>query len=99
MPPRAPRRGMPITHSQEPGPPPSRGPRPPRVSQTPLSMHVSTPSRGSGTAACPAAAGVHKILTRGAHGTPHLESCTPYSDDHSAYRGCQDDRHAQRHAL
>ena len=53
-------------------------------------MHVSTPSRGSGTAACPAAAGVHKIQTRRAHGTPHLESCTPYSDDHSAYRGWQD---------
>ena len=53
-------------------------------------MHVSTPSRGSGTAACPAAAGVRKILTRRAHGTPHLENCTPYSDDHSAYRGWQD---------
>ena len=55
-----------------------------------LSVHVSTPSRGSGTAACPAAAGVHKILTHRARGTPHLESCTPYSDDHSAYRGWQD---------
>ena len=56
----------------------------------PPSVHDSTPSRGSGTAACPAAAGVRKILTRRAHGTPHLENCTPYSDDHSAYKGWQD---------
>ena len=55
-----------------------------------LSMHVSTPSRGSGTAACPAATGVHKILTRRAHGTPYLEARTPYSDDHAACRCWQD---------
>ena len=60
------------------------------MSPGPPSVHDSTPSRGSGTTACPAAAGVRKILTCRAHGTPHLENCTPYSDDHSAYKGWQD---------
>ena len=60
------------------------------MSPGPPSVHDSTPSRGSGTAACPATAGVRKILTYGAHGTPHLENCTPYSSDHSAYKGWQD---------
>jgi len=69
---------------------PPRGVRDLHVSPGPPSVHDSTPSRGSGTAACPAAAGVRKILTRRAHGTPHLENCTPYSDDHSAYKGWQD---------
>ena len=43
---------------------------------------------------CPSlAAGVPDLPPRGArdlHGMPHLENCTPYSNDHSAYRGWQD---------
>ena len=69
---------------------PPRGIRDLHVSPGPPSVHDSTPSRGSGTAACPAAAGVRKTLTRRAHGTPHLENCMPYSDNQSACRGWQD---------
>ena len=69
---------------------PPRGVRDLHVSPEPPSVHIRTLSRGSRTAACPSAAGVRKALTRRAHGTPHLENCTPYSDDHSACRGWQD---------
>ena len=69
---------------------PPRGVQDLHMFSGPPGVHASAPSRGSGTAACPAATGVLKTLTRRAHGTPHLENCMPYSDDHSARRGWQD---------
>ena len=81
--------GRPSLAARSPDLPP-RGVRDLHVSPGPPRVHDSTPSRGSGTAACPATAGVRRILTHRAHGTPHLENCTPYSDDHSACRGWQD---------
>ena len=89
-----------------------RGVRDLHVSPRPPSVHASTPSMGSGTAAYPATTGARRTPTCRAHGTPHLEACTPYSDDHTACGGLaerrrdlrrtkddiQDDCHARRHA-
>ena len=70
----APRRGMSNTSSRRAGPHPSRGPGPPRA-LLPL-MHVY----------------MQDLDPQGPRNatTPHLEDCTPYSDDHTACWGWQD---------
>ena len=71
---------------------PPRGVRDLHVSPRPPSVHASTPSRGSGPAAYPATAGARRTPTYRAHRTPHLEACTPYSDDHAACGGLAERR-------
>ena len=71
MSPRTPRRGTPVTTARAPDPP--RGVRDFHVPSGPPNVHTSTPTKGSETAACPAAAGARKTLTRGARKMPPLE--------------------------
>ena len=64
--------------SPQPGPrTPPRGVRDFHVPPGPSNVHASTPTRGSGTAACPATAGAHKTLTCGARRMPPLEHAGP----------------------
>jgi len=61
MSPRTPRRGTPVTTPEASDPP--RGVWDFHVPPGPSNVHASTPTRGSGTATCPATAGAHKTLT------------------------------------
>jgi len=58
-------------------PDPPRGVRDLHVPPGPPNVHASTPTRGSGTAACPATAGAHKTLTCRARRMPPLEHAGP----------------------
>ena len=72
---------------------PPRGFRDLHMSPGPPSVHASTPSRGSGAAACPAVAGARKDPNlQGPQNaiTPRLEDGTPDGDDHATCRGWQD---------
>jgi len=75
--PRTPRRGTPVTTAGAPDPP--RGVRDFHVPSGPPNVHTSTPTKGSGTAACPTPAGARKTLTYGAHRTPprHIRKTVP----------------------
>src|SRR6185312_4105594 len=54
---------------------PPRGVQDFHVPPGPPNVHASTPTRGSGTAACPATAGARRTLTCRSHETPsrHLQ--------------------------
>ena len=71
--PRAPPGGTLSTRSRRPGPPPSRGPGPPRNPRTSLVRTPALYPGGYGTAACPATTGARRALTCRTHGTPRLE--------------------------
>ena len=75
MSPRTPRRGTLVTTAEAPDPP--RGVRDFHVPPGPPNVHASTPTRGSGTAACPATVGAYKTLTYGARRMPPLEHAGP----------------------
>ena len=89
---RVPQGGTPSTRSRSPGPPP-RGVRDLRVSPRPPSTRASTPFRGVRDRHAPH----HRWCTQDpdlqgprSATTPHLDDCTPYSDDHAACWGWQD---------
>jgi hypothetical protein len=89
--PRTPRRGTPVTTARAPDPP--RGVRDFHVPSGPPNAHTSTPTKGSGTAACPNPGwSTQDFDLRGPPNAtaPHTEDRTSNSNDHAARKDWQD---------